>query len=62
MATTTLKSTVKTGNKVKETTTVVNVTHSNRRLYTHTDGETYEYIGNDASGNRIYRNARKARG
>jgi hypothetical protein len=30
------------------------ITHNNGRLY-YENGRTYEYIGNDASGNRIYR-------
>lgn len=43
----------KEGNRriVRETRTI---THNNRRLYNER-GRTYEYIGNDASGNRIYR-------
>jgi hypothetical protein len=34
----------------------VTITHNSARLYYHTDGNVYEYVGNDASGNRIYRN------
>lgn len=48
--------------KVKDRSQTVTITHSNKRLYHHTDGHTYEYVGNDASGNRIYRNTRKVRG
>jgi hypothetical protein len=63
MPTAILKSfTRKRNGKVQETSTTATITHNNRRLYHHTDGETYEYVGDDASGNRIYRNARKARG
>ena len=34
------------------------ITHNNRRLYTE-NGRTYEYVGLDASGNRIYRDTQK---
>lgn len=61
MPTTILKSFTKTGAKVKETSVTASVTHNNARLYHHTDGKTYEYIGDDASGNRIYRDTRKVR-
>jgi hypothetical protein len=30
------------------------ITHNNARLY-HEGGRTYEFVGFDASGNRIYR-------
>jgi hypothetical protein len=30
------------------------ITHNNARLH-FANGRTYEYVGNDASGNRIYR-------
>ncbi len=39
---------------VKNRDKSVSVTHNNARLF-HQNGRTYEYIGNDASGNRIYR-------
>lgn len=45
----------------KDTTQTVSVTHNNSRLYTHTDGETYERVGVDGSGNLIYRNTRIVR-
>lgn len=47
----------KNGNVV---TTTVNksVTHNNSRLY-HENGRTYEYIGNNAAGERIYRDTKK---
>lgn len=61
MPTTILKTYDTSGKKPKETTLTVNVTHNNARVYYHTDGETYYYTGNDASGNRIYKNARKVR-
>jgi len=50
----------KTG-KGRDLAQTVSVTHNNSRLYTHTDGETYEVIGVDASSNRIYRNTRTVR-
>lgn len=59
MASATLKGFVKTANGAKEVSTAATITHNNLRLYYHTDGETYYYTGDDASGNRIYRNARK---
>lgn len=63
MPTVTLKSfTVKTNGRIKETTTSAVVVHNNRRLYTHTDGLTYEFVGLDASGNRIYRDTRRMHG
>lgn len=63
MATTILQSRVKDAKgKVKDVSTTVNVTHNNARLLHHSDGETYEFIGLNASSNRIYRNTRKQRG
>lgn len=63
MPTATLKSyTVGKNGKPKEVATSVSITHNNARLYYHTDGETYYFVGLDASGNRIYQNAKKARG
>jgi hypothetical protein len=47
----------KTGN-VKVTTVTKSITHSNARLY-HEGGRSYEYVGDDASGNRIYRDTKK---
>lgn len=38
--------------------TTKTITHNNRRLY-HENGRTYEYIGDDRSGNRIYRDTAK---
>lgn len=62
MPSATLKSySVGKNGKPKEVSTAVSITHNNARLYYHTDGETYYYVGNDASGNRIYQNARKVR-
>jgi hypothetical protein len=49
----------KPGVQVDQTTTV-NVTTNNSRLYTHTDGVTYEYVG-DNGANRVYRDQRRAR-
>lgn len=34
------------------------ITHNNSRLY-HENGRTYEFVGVDASGNRIYRDTAK---
>jgi hypothetical protein len=42
---------------VKTTTVTKSITHNNSRLY-HEGGRTYEYIGDDASGNRIYRDTK----
>lgn len=47
----------KTGN-TKTTQVSKSITHNNSRLY-HEGGRTYEYIGDDASGNRIYRDTAK---
>ena len=47
---------LKTG-LIKTTATTKTITHNNRRLYTEA-GRTYEYIGNDGSGNRIYRDTK----
>ncbi len=33
------------------------ITHNSLRLY-HEGGRTYEYVGNDGSGNRIYRDTK----
>lgn len=44
--------------RVKTTDTSKTITHNNARLY-HEGGRSYEYIGNDASGNRIYRDTSK---
>jgi hypothetical protein len=46
----------KDGNK-KVVSTTKTITHNNARLY-HEGGLTYEYVGADASGNRIYRNTK----
>jgi len=40
--------------KVSERTETVNLTHNNARLLYH-GGRAYEFVGLDASGNRIYR-------
>lgn len=40
--------------RLKDVSTTASITHSNKRLYT-ANGRTYEYVGDDASGNRIYR-------
>ena len=42
---------------VKVTSVTKTITHNNSRLY-HENGRTYEYIGNDGSGNRIYRDTK----
>jgi hypothetical protein len=47
--------------KTVQTTTTANVTHNNARLLFHSDGHTYEFVGLDGSGNRIYRDTKKAR-
>ena len=39
---------------VKATTVAKTITHNNARLY-HEGGRTYYYTGDDASGNRVYR-------
>lgn len=43
---------------VKTTTVTKTITHNSARLY-HEGGRTYEYVGDDASGNRIYRDTKK---
>lgn len=55
MATATLQSAVlsRSGNK-QYTAVSKSITHNNGRLYFE-NGRTYEAIGTDASGNRIYR-------
>lgn len=47
----------KSGN-VKVTTVTKSITHNNSRLY-HENGRSYEYVGNDAQGQRIYRDTKK---
>jgi hypothetical protein len=47
----------KNDGRIKLTDTTKTITHNNARLY-HEGGRTYEYIGNDASGNRIYRDTK----
>lgn len=42
---------------VKVTSVTKTITHNNARLY-HEGGRTYEYVGNDGSGNRIYRDTK----
>lgn len=61
MPTAILRSFTKAGVKVKEVSTTATITHNNARLYHHSDGKTYEHVGVDASGNRIYRDARRIR-
>jgi hypothetical protein len=59
MPTAILQSPVKSrsGNvKVTETTKVI--THNSSRLY-HEAGRTYEFVGTDRNGNRIYRDTQK---
>jgi hypothetical protein len=59
MPTTTLQS--NSGGKsghVTVTSVTKTVTHNNARLY-HEGGRTYEYIGLDANGDRIYRDTKK---
>lgn len=52
----TLKSISKdTYTKRSDVSVVATITHNNSRLYYHTDGNVYEYVGDDATG-RIYRN------
>lgn len=46
----------KSGN-AKITDVTKTITHNNARLY-HEGGRTYEYIGTDSSGNRIYRDTK----
>lgn len=46
----------RTGN-VRVTTVTKTITHNNSRLY-HEGGRTYEYIGDDRSGNRVYRDTK----
>lgn len=46
--------TKKRDGNLKVTEVSKTITHNNSRLY-HEGGRTYEYIGNDASGNRMYR-------
>lgn len=43
---------------VKVTSVSKTITHNNARLY-HEGGRTYEYIGVNASGHRIYRDTKK---
>ena len=50
--------TAKRDGNVKVTSVTKSITHNDRRLY-HENGRTYEYIGNDGSGNRIYRDTKK---
>jgi hypothetical protein len=38
-----------------------NVTTNNARLYYHTDGNVYERVGTDGSGNPVYRNQKRER-
>lgn len=49
------------GKRPKEVTSTVSVTHNNARLYNHTDSKTYEFVGVDASANRIYRDQSRPR-
>jgi hypothetical protein len=42
---------------VKITTVTKTITHNSARLY-HEGGRTYEYISNNASGDRIYRDVK----
>ncbi len=47
----------KSGN-VTVTSVTKTITHNSSRLY-HENGRTYEYVGNNASGDRIYRDTKK---
>lgn len=57
MATATLRTPDKRdrGGRASNTDASTSITHNNARLYTHSDGKTYEYVGDDGSSNRIYR-------
>jgi hypothetical protein len=57
MPTATLRSNDKRdkGGRSSSTDTSTTITHNNARLYNHSDGKTYEYVGDDLSSNRIYR-------
>ncbi len=58
MATAILQSPIKTAaGKTQWTTVSKDITHNNSRLY-HERGRTFEYIGLDRAGNRIYRDAK----
>ena len=61
MPTAVLQSFSRDRTKITPTSATATVTHNNSRLYNHSDGKTYEYVGNDSSGNRIYRDARRMR-
>ncbi len=57
MPTATLQKIVKDGDKrASDFSESQTITHNNARLFYHTDGRPYEYVGNDVSANRIYRN------
>jgi hypothetical protein len=43
---------------VKDKDATATITHNNARLY-HANGRTYEYVGDDRNGNRIYRDTSK---
>ncbi len=45
------------GGNVKTTAVTKTITHNSARLY-HEGGRTYEFVGLDASGNRIYRDTK----
>lgn len=55
MPTAILQSEIKARDGNRKTTSVTKtITHNNGRLY-HENGRTYYYIGDDANGNRIYK-------
>lgn len=57
MPTGTLQKIVKDADKkAADASETLTITHNSARLYYHTDGKPYEYVGVDGSSNRIYRN------
>ena len=62
MPTAILRSQVKVAGKTapKDVSVTKTITHNNARLY-HEGGESYEFVGLDGSGNRIYRSTKKVR-
>lgn len=49
--------TVSRSGNVKITETTKTITHNNRRLY-HENGRTYEYVGTNRNGDRVYRDTK----
>ena len=62
MPTAILRSQTKTAGKLvpKDVSVTKTITHNSARLY-HEGGVTYEYVGDDGSGNRIYRSTARVR-